>query len=162
MNTNPVADQVRQVTSSLFKSGQTKWKRKTTIWSKWSNLEHFLFLKYQTSWQSWGKEKKVLWLFDPTCIISIIIIVRDLLSNCGVIWQQVQIQFNRGHCVCLQTDPLAKSQYKEDIQTKICAYFEKSLRVKAESNSLMEYLNVSLTSLRGRHHPAMSYIITTH
>ena len=61
---------------------------------------------------------------------------------------------------CLKTDPPAKSQYKEDIQTKICAYFEKSLRVKAESNSLMEYLNVSLTGLRGRHHPAMSYIIT--
>jgi hypothetical protein len=62
---------------------------------------------------------------------------------------------------CLKSDPPSKSQYKESIQTKICAFYEKNLRTKAENNSLMEYLNVSLTGLRGRHHPALAYIITT-
>jgi hypothetical protein len=62
---------------------------------------------------------------------------------------------------CLKVDPPTKSQYKEDVQTKICAYFEKELRHKAENNSLMQYLNVSLTGLRGRHHPALANIINT-
>jgi hypothetical protein len=62
---------------------------------------------------------------------------------------------------CFKSDPSSKSQYKENILTKICAYYEKNLRTKAENNSLMGYLNVSLTGLRGRHHPALAYIITT-
>jgi hypothetical protein len=36
---------------------------------------------------------------------------------------------------CLKVDPPTKSQYKEDVQTKICAYIEKELRHKAESTS---------------------------
>ena len=62
---------------------------------------------------------------------------------------------------CLKLDPPSKSEYKEIIQTKICAFYEKSLRAKADNNSLMQYLNVSLTGLRGRHHPALSDIVTT-
>jgi hypothetical protein len=62
---------------------------------------------------------------------------------------------------CLKSDPPSKSQYKENILTKMCAYYEKNLRTKAESNSLMQYLNVSLTGLRGRHHPALAYTIAT-
>ena len=58
-------------------------------------------------------------------------------------------------------DPLSKSEYKENIQTKICAFYEKSLREEASNNSLMQYLNVSLTGLRGRRHPALSDIVTT-
>ena len=61
----------------------------------------------------------------------------------------------------LNRDPPEKSQYKELIKTKICAYHEKSLRLLAENNSKMTYLNVSLTSLRGRHHPALSGLIQT-
>ena len=62
---------------------------------------------------------------------------------------------------CLKTDPPPKSQYKEIIQTKICAYFEKSLRTMAAANSRMKYLHVSLTGLRGRRHPALDNIVTT-
>ena len=32
----------------------------------------------------------------------------------------------------------------------------------AVSNSLMSYLNVAALSLRGRHHPALAQLITTH
>ena len=62
---------------------------------------------------------------------------------------------------CLKVDPPPKSQFKEHVQTKICAYYENELRTNAANNSLMEYLNVSLTGLRGRHHPALTQIITT-
>ena len=61
----------------------------------------------------------------------------------------------------LRADPLVKSQYKENILTKISAYYEKSLRDNASNNSKMLYLNVSLSGLRGRHHPALAGIITT-
>jgi hypothetical protein len=62
---------------------------------------------------------------------------------------------------CLKLDPPTKSQYKEHIRTKICAYYEKSLRVMAEDNSRMTFLNVSLSGLRGRRHPALSEIQNT-
>ena len=62
---------------------------------------------------------------------------------------------------CLRADPLVKSQFKENILTKISAYYEKSLRENAAKRSKMLYLNVSLSGLRGRHHPALAGIITT-
>ena len=37
---------------------------------------------------------------------------------------------------------------------------EKEMKVKAVNNSLMKYLNVSLSGLRGRHHPSLANIIT--
>ena len=62
---------------------------------------------------------------------------------------------------CLKFDPLSKSVYKELVQTKICAYYEKYLREWAANNSLMTYLHVSLSGLIGQHHPALSDIIPT-
>ena len=62
---------------------------------------------------------------------------------------------------CLKRDPPEKLQYKECIQTKICSYQEKNLRILAANNSKMTFLNVSLTGLRGRHHPALSGLLTT-
>ena len=63
--------------------------------------------------------------------------------------------------VCLARDPPTKSFYKEYAATKITAYYENVLRQSASRNSQMNYLNVSTTGLRGRHHPALSYMITT-
>ena len=64
--------------------------------------------------------------------------------------------------LCLESDPPAKSYYKEFIHTKISAYFENFMREKAMKSSSMQYLNVSLTGLRGKKHPALSGIVTTH
>ena len=58
-------------------------------------------------------------------------------------------------------DPPSKSDYKELILTKITAYYERMLRQAAKTNSQMKYLNVSTTGLRGRHHPALSNMVTT-
>ena len=64
--------------------------------------------------------------------------------------------------VCLRRDPPTKSMYKELIRTKITVYYENLLRQAAAKNSQMKYLNVSTTGLSGRHHPALSNLITTH
>ena len=60
--------------------------------------------------------------------------------------------------VCLQKDPPRKSSFKELVITKITAFHENELRQKAKSNTLMQYLNVSLSGLRGRNHPCISNI----
>jgi hypothetical protein len=64
--------------------------------------------------------------------------------------------------LCLRKDPPTKSHYKEMVNTKITVYYENLLREAAAENSLMEYLNVATIGLRGRHHPALSNLITTH
>jgi hypothetical protein len=62
---------------------------------------------------------------------------------------------------CLRADLIVKSQFKENILTKISFYYEKSLRANAANNSKMLYLNFSLSGLKGCHHPALAGIITT-
>ena len=63
---------------------------------------------------------------------------------------------------CLYRDPPKKSVYKENILTRITAFHETELREKTKSNSNMTYLNVSVSGLRGRHHPVLSSMITAH
>ena len=62
---------------------------------------------------------------------------------------------------CLNRDPPSKSIFKETVKTKVTAYYEKVLQHSASQNSAMKYLNVAASGLRGRHHPALSNIITT-
>ena len=64
--------------------------------------------------------------------------------------------------VCLKRDPPTKSSYKELVATKITVYYEKLLRLSASENEMMKYLNVSTIGLRGRHHPALANLVTTH
>ena len=61
---------------------------------------------------------------------------------------------------CLNNEPPNKSYFKEFVLTKVCAYHENNLRQMAVQNSRMKYLNVSLLSLRGKSHPALSNIVT--
>ena len=63
--------------------------------------------------------------------------------------------------LCLRRDPPSKSEYKELIATKITVYYENVLRQSAMKNEQMKYLNISTLGLRGRHHPALSNMITT-
>ena len=62
----------------------------------------------------------------------------------------------------LENDPPSKQEFKEYIQTKISVYFENYLREKSKNSISMKYLNVSLTGLRGKKHPALYGIFTTH
>ena len=62
---------------------------------------------------------------------------------------------------CIQKLPPPKSTYKELINTKITSFHEKEMKVKAENNSLMQYMNANLYSLRGRVHPSLANVLTT-
>ena len=62
---------------------------------------------------------------------------------------------------CLGRDAPTKSSWKELVATKVTSYFEKTLRISADNNSQMKYLNVTITGLRGRRHPALSNLYTT-
>ena len=54
-----------------------------------------------------------------------------------------------------------KSLYKEIINTKITSFHEKKMKVKAKTNSLMNFMNFDLWGLRGGVHPFLANIITT-
>ena len=62
----------------------------------------------------------------------------------------------------LKCDTPLKSSFKELVTTKITSYYEKLLRQLARNNSKLGFLNVSVSGLRGRHHPALSGVTTTH
>ena len=59
---------------------------------------------------------------------------------------------------CLATDPPSKSEYKEFVLTKITAHYERALRHDTCNNSCMD---MDMTGLRGKHHPAIANIKTT-
>ena len=61
----------------------------------------------------------------------------------------------------LNQTPCSKSQRKELTATNVTVYAERKWRYLALSNSKMEYFNVQLLGLSGRHHPALSNINTT-
>ena len=63
--------------------------------------------------------------------------------------------------ICLQRDAPKHSEYKEMIMTKITAFHERELRMKAQNNEGMKYLNVQMAGLRGRNHQCLSNIVTT-
>ena len=60
-----------------------------------------------------------------------------------------------------QQDAWPKSEWKNWCTTKVRAYHEKLWRGRALSNSKMNFLNVQLCGLTGRHHPALCGIDTT-
>jgi hypothetical protein len=108
-----------------------------------------------------------IWSNPDTRIYQIVIY---LLKNCSEnsrTWsthlRQLSMRYGlEDPLVCLGRDPPTKSVYKELVATKITAYYEDLLRKSANGNSLMKYLNVSTTGLRGRHHPALADMKTTH
>ena len=62
--------------------------------------------------------------------------------------------------IYLSRDAPSRSAWKELISTKITIFFENKLRRAAAANSNMGFLNTYSCNLRGRHHPALSNLIT--
>ena len=60
----------------------------------------------------------------------------------------------------LQRDHPSKTEFKELVLTKVTVFHEQELRNLAANNSKMEYMNVNLTGLRGKHHPSLASIVT--
>ena len=61
----------------------------------------------------------------------------------------------------LNSQLMPKQSYKTLINTAIIAFHEKKWRVKAKNNSKLVFLNVQVSGLAGRPHPALSGILTT-
>ena len=61
----------------------------------------------------------------------------------------------------MRRDPLSKSEFKSDVDIRIKAFHEKELRRNCVQNEKMRYFNVSLLGLSGRHHPALTGLVTT-
>ena len=60
----------------------------------------------------------------------------------------------------LTMDPPNNSSYKNAVLTRIKSYRENDLRYHDDLTNKLKYLNVSLLGLSGRHHPALSDIVT--
>ena len=107
-----------------------------------------------------------IWSNPDTKIYQVVkYLMSNSCDNSGT-WSVFVKQLSRMYSMedpvkCLEQDPPLKSQFKEHVITKITAFHESELRELAKGNSCMEYLNVSVTGLRGRHHPAISGLITT-
>ena len=62
----------------------------------------------------------------------------------------------------MQGDAWPKEKWKTLVRTKITVHHESALRRKALSNWKLGFLNIQLTGLTGRHHPALYGVFTTH
>ena len=60
----------------------------------------------------------------------------------------------------LTMDPPNKSSFKNDVLTRIKSFHENDLRCHDDPTNKLKFLNVSLLGLSGRHHPALSGIVT--
>ena len=107
-----------------------------------------------------------IWRNPNTKIHEIVKYLLKMSTNNSRTWSIFLRQLSRKYDLpdpsdCLKKDAPSKSEYKELTITKITAFYEKELRQNAQTNSSMKYLNVSVTGLRGRHHPALSDQLTT-
>ena len=103
-----------------------------------------------------------MWINSDTKIHAI---VKYLLSSScedSSTWSAYIRQVSRQYGLedplsCLRKDPPTKSTFKFSIEARIKAFHENELR----SKSSLKYFNVSLLGLSGRHHPALSGLVTT-
>ena len=107
-----------------------------------------------------------MWNNPQTKIYSIVKFLLETSAENSRTWaihlRNLSVKYGLGDPLeCLTSDPPPKEHFKEHILTKICAHHEQVLRDKARTNHKMRYLDVSLSGLRGRPHPALNNIITT-
>ena len=94
--------------------------------------------------------------------------ILKMCSNSSTTWSNhVQLLCQKYHLPSplqlLESEaPWSKNTWKCLVNTTIVVYYENKLRTEAKSNSKMNYLNVQLSGLSGRPHPALLNIFTTH
>ena len=106
-----------------------------------------------------------VWTNPSTKISQIVKYLLTMSPETSLTWsahlRRISLKYGmRDPLECLNSDPPTKSQYTEYVLTKITAYYEKELRHDAKSNSCMDFLNVDMVGLRGKHHPAIKNIVT--
>ena len=103
-----------------------------------------------------------VWTNPDSKIYSIIKYILSSSNDDSKTWsifvRQVSNQYGlEDPLTCLYRDAPTKSSFKNNINARINAFHESEIRRKAN----MEYFNVSLLGLSGRHHPALSGLVTT-
>ena len=103
-----------------------------------------------------------VWTNPDSKIYSIVKYILSSSNDDSKTWsifvRQVSNQYGlEDPLTCLYRDAPTKSSFKNDINARINAFHESEIRRKAN----MEYFNVSLLGLSGRHHPALSGLVTT-
>ena len=61
----------------------------------------------------------------------------------------------------MDTPPWSKDTWKDYTKAAVTSYHEAKLRQKAAGNMKLQFLNVQITGLSGRLHPALSWVLTT-
>ena len=104
-----------------------------------------------------------VWINPDTKIHSIVKYLLASSNEDSRTWSMYVRQVSRQYGLedplsCLRKDPPTKSTFKLDVDTRIKAFHENEIR----SKSNLKYFNVSMLGLSGRHHPALSGLVTTH
>ena len=89
-----------------------------------------------------------------------------MCSEASVTWcNHVQLLYKKyslpSPLQLLQQPPCKQGDWKCLVKTRVTAWFERDLRLRASCNSKMSYLNVLLSGLSGKPHPALCGINTT-
>ena len=105
-----------------------------------------------------------IWLNPQTKIYSLVKYLIENSPNNSRTWSQHVkhlAQMYGIEDIDMKSTPPPKTKYKSSILVKITQFWETKLRKDAQNNSKMKYLNVNLTGLSGRCHPALHEITTT-
>ena len=103
-----------------------------------------------------------VWINPDTKIHSIVKYLLSSSNEDSRTWSMYVRQVSRQYGLedplsCLRKDPPTKSTFKSNVDARIKAFHENEIRNKSN----MKYLNVSMLGLSGRHHPALSGLVTT-
>ena len=108
-----------------------------------------------------------IWANPETTIHNLVKYILKMASTSSTTWsnhlQILCIKYGLPSPLFLMENeaPWPKETWKSLVKTKVTIYFEKSLRRQSIPNSKMKYLNIELSGLSGRPHPALHNILTT-
>ena len=108
-----------------------------------------------------------VWANPDTTVHQLVKYILKMSSSNSTTWsnhiQLLCLKYGLPSPLFLMENEIAwpKSTWNCLVKTKVTIFFENELRRKSKSNSKMNYLNVQLSGLSGRPHPAIRNILTT-
>ena len=106
-----------------------------------------------------------IWMNPNTKIYSMVKYLLECSNENSCTWSQhlrmISSQYGLEEPLnLLKRDPISKSSYKSAISVRIKAFHEQELRCQNINNEKLKYLNISVMGLSGRHHAALSGLLT--
>ena len=107
-----------------------------------------------------------IWSNPTSTVHAMLLYILKMCSSTSTTWaNHVQIICQKyglpPPLSLLQTPAWTKSQWDTLVNTAITSWHERNMRCLSQNNSKMRFLNVNLTGLSGRPHPALKNIETT-